>query len=310
MWYVHVYFGAPVTSADSTFTVTETTEGGKTSNTYTGTIPTGQVPFEARAIEGTDVVNAGFNTEYAVAYSPNDTLFSTWEWKSDNGDVTVEEGRTWKATFKFAQEDVGPVDIYAIETNSHGLTDTAKYSIEVFEYCPLDAISDLVGTYAGQDGYAPAAQYGHSLMSNRVTTKEFTSEKMEIIGLNFDWMETIWGETITDSAYVKMYVNQDGTVEIPQQDYIKTIYDGDPYEYQIKGAGRWNNCGDNPTLTIVYDVYNVTDDYWTAVFYYIDYLGFEKDKFTATLTMNPNKSSVKVNNRSYKKLKFPPDKRR
>jgi hypothetical protein len=63
-----------------------------------------------------------------------------------------------------------------------------------------------------------------------------------------------WGEAIIDGGTFMMTWNVDGTVDIPRQYIYTTEYKGDPYDYEIKGSGTWDNCGSAPKLLINYDI--------------------------------------------------------
>jgi hypothetical protein len=135
----------------------------------------------------------------------------------------------------------------AVATNS--LTKTIK----VNPYCPL-AISGLVGTWGGTDGYGTGSQ---SFASQVVTTAR-NSTSVNIKDLNKGWMNDYWGETITAGGTVPLIINPDGSMgalKIEDQYFCTTDYNGDPYEYWIKGDGVWSNCGAKPTLTINYNIY-------------------------------------------------------
>jgi len=75
-----------------------------------------------------------------------------------------------------------------------------------------------------------------------------------------------------------------GTVDIPRQYIFTTIYQGALSDYEIKGSGKWENCGSKPKLLITYDVYYVGDEKGLAATYaaYLDGLTV----LTADLTLS------------------------
>lgn len=74
-------------------------------------------------------------------------------------------------------------------------------------------------------------------------------------GQYFGFVGDFWGEAVIEGGTFLMTVNIDGTVSIPRQYIYTTEYDGDPYRYEVKGSGTWDNCGNEPTLLINYDIY-------------------------------------------------------
>lgn len=283
---VRVYF--PTAGATDEIYVQETTKGGIKSETDTFSV-SNVIPFEARAIEGPSLVNAGFETKFSVPASDNDKIYSTWEWTAEKGDISTESESTWETTVTFSNADTGMVTLKAIETNDKDLTDTAYKQVQVLSYCEIQDINNITGSYSGSDGYVPAGDIGPS--SIEVTGAEASSSEdligtVKIDGINYGWMENAWGETILSSTPVTMNINMDGTLEISKQTYMKTDYQGTEYTYQIAGSGRWDNCGDNFALTIEYNMYNVEDGYEAVQYFYIDYLGdYSYPTFTAEVEL-------------------------
>jgi len=79
---------------------------------------------------------------------------------------------------------------------------------------------------------------------------------MFISGLNYGWMVEVWGEEIIKQEDVVFTIDEGaGTVEILEQPYITTLYDGDEYPYTIKGTGTYSTTGDTHTMTINYQLF-------------------------------------------------------
>lgn len=132
------------------------------------------------------------------------------------------------------------------EHNSPSATATKlSYTLKRFPYCPLEnGLADLVGTWTGSDAY-----YGAGFTSTVDETK------LKIEGMGEDFMDIFWGEPVVDGGSFLMTVNSNGTVDIPRQYIFTTLYEGDNYDYEVKGTGKWENCGATPKLTITYDIY-------------------------------------------------------
>ena len=108
---------------------------------------------------------------------------------------------------------------------------------------------------------------------------------LNVFGLNHAWMEDFWGEEVVKEELVAITIDETaGTVEILEQDYITTLYDGDEYPYTIKGTGTYDNSGEFAMMTIVYEVFQdgFSPSQWAAA------SGYQDDPFfTAVLTMDP-----------------------
>lgn len=277
-WKTYVYFPdvIPAGSADpEVISVVETTMGGVQSEPKTFPI-TNVRPFKALDITGSEIVNAGFTSAYSASPSASDKIYSTYTWESTAGTITPDAIAPWKMSISFTNDDVSDsVVIYLIEATTKGMKDTSEYVIEVLEYCALEnGVEDLIGVWSGEDAYYDAA----------ITTSAATGDSVVIMGVNSMFILDFWGEEVTDEGDVKMAINEDGTVEIPSQYLFTTSYDNAPYEYWIEGEGRWNNCGEYPTITFTYTVYNFTDDY-TLPTDYSSYFGGDV-VFSADLVMD------------------------
>ena len=75
-----------------------------------------------------------------------------------------------------------------------------------------------------------------------------------IDGLTVGWMTGYWGEVIVTQTPLVMIMNPNGTLEIEEQDYMETTWNGDPQpKYSVSGTGLWDNC--KKTMVIDYDLH-------------------------------------------------------
>lgn len=153
-----------------------------------------------------------------------------------------------------------------------------NYNMLRINFCPLvDNPGDLVGDYAGTDG---AGAYMYNV---NVTTSADGTELEVGAGLGFGFIADFWAETVTSGGNFKMTINGNGTIDIPRQYLFTTDYQGSPYDYEIAGTGKWENCGDTPRLILEYDIYYPGDDVGLAGTYssYLDGMTY----LTADITM-------------------------
>jgi len=108
---------------------------------------------------------------------------------------------------------------------------------------------NFVGVGVGADGDGGDYIYDSEI----VITKDGNDYRID--GLNYGWMQDFWGETITSSTPVKIAFEDDGTVEITEQAYIVTEYDGAPYPYTMYSIrGTWDQKMLPPSVTIDYEM--------------------------------------------------------
>lgn len=106
-----------------------------------------------------------------------------------------------------------------------------------------------------------------------------------IFGLNHGWMEDFWGEEVIAENNVSYTIDEKvGTVEILEQNYITTLYNGSEYPYTIKGSGTIDNSGEFTTMTITYEVFQ---DGFSPSKWAFDNGYQDEPYFTATLTLDP-----------------------
>lgn len=106
----------------------------------------------------------------------------------------------------------------------------------------------FAGNYFGLDGYYILNGNTTQLSSNIVLDGCNT----EIFGVNKDWMEGFWGETIVKEGNVAFTIAEDGTFTIPEQYVFTTVYKGVEYPYSIQGAGTYDDSGAYPVLKFDY----------------------------------------------------------
>ena len=168
------------------------------------------------------------------------------------------------------------LNLSAGEHNSPSATGTKlTYNIKRIDFCPLaNGTASLVGSWTGKD-----AGYNSSLIKTVSNGADLT-----VSGMNVGFMNDFWGEDITKGGSFTMTVKGNGTVNIPRQYIFTTVYKGDLSDYEIKGAGKWENCGAKPKLTITYDIFYVGDAKGLAETYK-SYLG-NIPYLTAIITLN------------------------
>jgi hypothetical protein len=132
------------------------------------------------------------------------------------------------------------------------------YDLKRINFCPLEnGAASLVGSWSGTD-----AGYASSLITTVLKGTDLT-----VSGMNVGFINDFWGEEITTGGSFTMTVKGNGTVDIPRQPIFTTIYKGALSDYEIKGSGKWENCGSKPKLTIIYDIYYVGEDKGLAAQY-------------------------------------------
>jgi len=118
---------------------------------------------------------------------------------------------------------------------------------------------------------------------SEVTTYEACSETY-ITGLNNGWIFDFWGEEIVQSAYVSYTIDALGNIDIPEQDYFTTLYDGSEYLYQIVGSGTLDESGLFPVMHIEYEI--IQDGFYPGQWAF-DEEYMSTPYFVADLTLDP-----------------------
>ncbi len=120
---------------------------------------------------------------------------------------------------------------------------------------------------------------------SEVSTRLDCDGNLLITGLVFGWMLDFWGEEVVAQEDVIINVDLDaGTVDIPYQAYITTLYKGTEYPYSIVGSGTIDNSGEYPVMTITYvlDQEGFNPSQWC-----FDNGYMANADFTATITLDP-----------------------
>lgn len=180
--------------------------------------------------------------------------------------ITIPAGQTsGSVMFETVAENMAPGDTEVLvlkldagEHNSPSVTGTTlTYNVKRMAFCPLSGgVTDFVGAWSAVDvGYDWGAEAPLSVTVPIAT--ELSTDKLMVSGIGEAFIEQFWGEGIVDGGSFLMTVLGNGLVDIPRQYIYTTTYGGSPYEYEIKGSGKWENCGPKPIITITYDIYYV-----------------------------------------------------
>jgi hypothetical protein len=229
----------------------------------------------------------------ALSVDPTSTMTSNMYTLSANS-ITIDAGKTsGSVTFKTkaANMPVGQTVklVLTISAGDHNSPNAGAikltYSVKRIEFCPLaNGVASLVGTYSGTDaGYT---------VNNIISTVSATKLKVENIGEQF--IVDFWGEDVVAGGSFLMTVTGNGLLDIPRQYIFTTVYKGVRYDYEIKGSGKWENCGTKPKLTFTYDIYYPGDVDGLAK-QYASYLG-GIPYLTATLTMSSKSGEIVYEN--------------
>ncbi len=213
----------------------------------------------------------------------SNTLTSTMYTLSANS-ITIPAGSTsGSITFSTvtAKMPVGQTLKFALnmsagDHNSPSATGTKlTYNVKRIDFCPLaSGTASLVGSWTGKD-----AGYNSSLIKTVLKGADLT-----VSGMNVGFINDFWGEDITSGGSFTMTVKGNGTVDIPRQAIFTTVYKGAYSDYEIKGSGKWENCGSKPVMTITYDIFYVGDTKGLAEQYasYLNNIPY----LTAVITLN------------------------
>lgn len=237
----------------------------------TGVTETGAL-VDAKSTIAVSLMGMPSNSEIKVDLTPDpaNTLKPNMYTLSANS-ITIPAGKT-SGSVSFstvaANMPVGQtvkfvLNMSAGDHNSPSTTGTKlTYNIKRIEFCPLaNGNADLVGTWSGEDAFYA------SQIETSIDGADFI-----VAGMSKEFMEDWWGEAITAGGSFKMTVKGNGSVDIPRQYIYTTDYKGEAYDYEIKGSGKWENCGSHPVMIITYDIYYPGEDKGLAA-QYSSYLG-------------------------------------
>jgi len=234
------------------------------------------------------------------AVDPSSTITSGMYVMSANS-ITIAAGKTsGSVTFSTITENM-PVGqtlelVLNMDAGDHNSPNPngikLDYSLKRIEFCPLEnGVDDLVGSWSGDDAW----------YSSIITTAASGAD-LEVSGMSVGFINDFWGETVTSGGTITMTVYGNGILDIPRQYIYTTDYNGSPYDYEIEGAGKWENCGGSPRLLIQYDIYYPGDERGLAAQYasYLDNIPY----LTADVTLSGAKSAKVI-----KHITRPPFKR-
>jgi len=213
---------------------------------------------------------------------PSSTITSNMYTMTANS-ITIPAGKTSGAvTFKTiaANMPVGQtlklvLNLDAGSNNTPSAAGTKlTYNLKRIEFCPLEnGAADLVGSWSGTDAWYSS-----------IITTELDGEDLAVSGMSVNFIENWWAEDVISGGTVTMKIFGNGIVNIPRQYLYTTTYEGAPYEYEIEGSGKWENCGEKTRLLITYDVYYAGEDRGLAATYssYLNDIPY----LTADVTLN------------------------
>ncbi len=216
----------------------------------------------------------GQDIQVALAPDPANTLKPEMYTLSASS-ITIPAGKT-SGSVQFstiaAKMPVGQTVTFVLnmsagDHNSPSPTGTKlTYKIKRIEFCPLEnGVASLVGSWSGTDGQ------GDYTYASQITT-EVSGDKLAVSGMSVGFINDFWGEAVIAGGTFLMTVKGNGSVDIPRQYIYTTEFEGVPYDYEIKGSGKWENCGSEPVLIINYDIYYPGEDDGLAK-KYSSYLG-------------------------------------
>lgn len=225
-----------------------------------------------------------------LTIDPSSTITSTMYTLSANS-ITIPAGATSGSVTLKTKAASMPIDqnLKLVVTLNAGANNSPNengikltYTLKRIAFCPLvGGSANMVGNWAGDDaGYTS------------VVTTTNSAPNVKISGLGVGFIEDFWGEAVTSLQTPTMTILGNGFVDIPRQNVFTTVYAGDPYQYEIKGSGKWTNCGAKPTLLITYDIYYPGEADGLAK-QYAGYLG-GIPYLTATLTLGAKKGEQNI----------------
>lgn len=147
-----------------------------------------------------------------------------------------------------------------------------SYTIE-----KIGAVPPLTGAWYGTD-----TEFEYP---SEVAMKLSCEGDFLISGLVYGWMADFWSEEIIAQEDVIILIDEAaGTVTIPSQPYITTLYDDVEYPYSIEGSGTIDTSGEYPVMSITY---TLDQDGFNPSQWSVDNGYMVNPDFTATLTLDP-----------------------
>lgn len=136
------------------------------------------------------------------------------------------------------------------------LVNVSRVITLVDDDCPI-VLENMEGTYAGSDNWYSGA--GGPLSTQIITSYDGTSFTMT--GIGYAWLENpdYWAEEVITEGSVTVDIDTTtGEFEIPYTYTATTVYNGDPYNYYVKGSGKYFSCSD--TFEIEYELFFSEND--------------------------------------------------
>ncbi len=216
---------------------------------------------ESDALEVPIVVVTNENSVFDI---PGSVSFAAGE---DSVSITISMADTATYDVAYALELEFDDEYYSNPYKSEYPTYSGE--VTLLNVCALDnGMTDFEGSWTGYDHFIE--DLGYSYVSE-VVAYDATDEGVTISGLNNGFITAYWGETIIDGGTCVLTIDENfGIVEIEDQYLFTTDYNGASYVYNVYGSGTWDNCGDNLSIYIEYDLYNETSGYELPSYYYSD----------------------------------------
>lgn len=155
------------------------------------------------------------------------------------------------------------VKIELLDTNSvpvglagEGVNFTSRTITIIDNDCPI-VFEEMVGTYTGSDNWYSSA--GGPLDVKMTTSYDGTSFK--ISGLGHAWLENpdFWAEEVTATGEITIDINTiTGEFDIPYTYTATTLYAGAPYDYYVRGKGKYLAC--SKTFEIEFELFYPGED--------------------------------------------------
>lgn len=130
------------------------------------------------------------------------------------------------------------------------------YNLTRMEFCPLvNGSADLAGTWSVTSDLNTGSTANPAWYTEDGFSAVANGADLDITGIGQSFIAGFWGEPVVSGGTITMEIAPNGLVNIPRQYIYTTTWSGALYDYEIAGSGTWANCGNNPTLSITYDIY-------------------------------------------------------
>lgn len=143
-----------------------------------------------------------------------------------------------------------------------GINSVSKVINIIDNDCPI-IFEDMVGVYNGKDNWYSSV--GGPLSTKITNTYDGTT--FQITGLGFAWLANpaYWGEEVISEGAITVEIDPiTGVFDIPYTYTATTLYNGAPYDYYVKGSGKYYSCSD--AFEIEYELFYPGNDPVSAYF--------------------------------------------